>query len=131
MAQNLDNLKPASPEDVVESLAFALQFSGRKRVHNADDIMARIVAKRLFEQLALSGFVIMTGPPLAPILRLAAPYDGHCARAMHDRRRDGGAAHDGSPGALMMHADDAKRGRILARLCGRGRVKGTSRRRPR
>lgn len=65
MAQNLDNLKPASADDIVESLAFALQFSGRKRVHNADDIMARVVAKRLVEHLAMSGYVVMKGPPAA------------------------------------------------------------------
>lgn len=66
MAQNLDNLKPASPEDIVESLAFALRFSGRKRVHDADDTMARVVATRLVEHLASSGYVVMKKPPLEP-----------------------------------------------------------------
>ena len=64
MPPNLDNLKPASPEDIADSLAFALRFSGRKRVHDADDSMARIVARRLVEHLAMSGYVIMKGPPL-------------------------------------------------------------------
>jgi hypothetical protein len=58
MTRNLDDLKPAAAEDIVESLAFALRFSGRKRVHDADETMARIVAKRLFEQLK--------GPPSPP-----------------------------------------------------------------
>jgi len=66
VAQNLDNLKPASSEGIVESLAFALRFSGRKRVDDADDAMARIVAERLFEQLAMSGLVVMKRPPVTP-----------------------------------------------------------------
>ncbi len=39
----LDRLAPADPEDLVGALAFALRYSGRKRVHNADEIMAEIV----------------------------------------------------------------------------------------
>ncbi len=38
-----DKLTPADPRD----LADALRFHGRKRTHNADEIMAEIVAKRL------------------------------------------------------------------------------------
>jgi len=37
---------------LVDALAFALRFQGRKRIHNADEIMAEIVAKRLVEHLA-------------------------------------------------------------------------------
>ena len=40
-------LTPATAEGVADALAFALRFSGRKRVHNADELMAVIVAKRL------------------------------------------------------------------------------------
>ena len=40
-----DKLTPADSSDVVDALAFALRFQGRKRVHNADEIMAEIVAK--------------------------------------------------------------------------------------
>ena len=40
-----DNLTTADSSDVVGALAFALRFQGRKRVHNADEIMAEIVAK--------------------------------------------------------------------------------------
>ena len=36
---------------------------GRKRVHNADEIMAEIVAKRLVEHLERAGFVVMKKPP--------------------------------------------------------------------
>ena len=44
------------------AIAFALHYHGRKRVHNTDDIMAQIVAKRLVEHLERSGFVVMKGP---------------------------------------------------------------------
>ncbi len=55
-------LEPATPEDLIAALAFALRFQGRKRVHNADEIMAEIVAKRLAEHLQRAGFVVMKGP---------------------------------------------------------------------
>jgi hypothetical protein len=42
-----DRLTPATPEDLADTLAFALRFEGRKRKHDAAEIMARIVAKRL------------------------------------------------------------------------------------
>jgi hypothetical protein len=38
-----ERLAPGSPEDLAAALAFALRYSGRKRVHNADEIMAEIV----------------------------------------------------------------------------------------
>jgi hypothetical protein len=58
-----DNLTPASPDDIADTLAFALRFEGRKRTHDADDIMASLVAKRLVKHLERSGFVILTRPP--------------------------------------------------------------------
>jgi len=45
----------ATAEDVADALAFALRFQGRKRVHNADELMSAIVAKRLVEHLERSG----------------------------------------------------------------------------
>jgi len=48
---------------VLAPLAFALCFQGRKRVHNADELMAEIVAKRLVEHLTRAGFVVMKKPP--------------------------------------------------------------------
>jgi hypothetical protein len=59
-----EKLTPADPSDLADALAFALRFQGRKRVHNADEIMAGIVAKRLGEHLERSGFVVMKKPPL-------------------------------------------------------------------
>ncbi len=50
-------LRPASPEEIEQSLSFALRFDGRKRVHHADDAMARITAERLVAHLERSGFV--------------------------------------------------------------------------
>ena len=57
------DLRPATPEDLAEALAFALRYSGRKRVRDSREIMARIVAERLVEHLERSGFVIMKKPP--------------------------------------------------------------------
>ena len=57
-----DKLTRADSSDVADALAFALRFQGRKRVHNADEIMAEIVAKRLVEHLERAGFVVMKRP---------------------------------------------------------------------
>ena len=62
MPKPADRLTPATPEDLAAALAFALRFQGRKRVHNADEIMAEIVAKRLVDHLERAGFVIMKRP---------------------------------------------------------------------
>jgi hypothetical protein len=64
MSDHADALTPATAEDVASALAFALRFSGRKRVHNADELMSSIVAKRLAEYLERSGFVVMKRPPI-------------------------------------------------------------------
>ena len=58
-----DDLKPAIPEDVADALAFALRYSGRKRVHDSAEIMAAIVAKQLVEHLDRCGFVLVRKPP--------------------------------------------------------------------
>ena len=56
-------LRPATAEELAQSLAFALRFDGRKRVHTGDEYMARITADRLIRHLLSSGFVIMKMPP--------------------------------------------------------------------
>jgi hypothetical protein len=56
-------LRPATAEEIAQTLSFALQFEGRKRVHHAADIMARITADRLVRHLARAGFVLMKRPP--------------------------------------------------------------------
>ena len=46
MAEPIEHLTPASPEDLASALAFALRYQARKRIHKADEIMAEIVANR-------------------------------------------------------------------------------------
>ena len=55
-------LRPASAEEIADSIAFALRYEGRKRVNHADDMMARITADRLVRHLRESGFVLMKQP---------------------------------------------------------------------
>jgi hypothetical protein len=60
---DVPHLRPATPDEIADSLSFALQFEGRKRVHQADNAMARITADRLVRHLKRSGFVVMKKPP--------------------------------------------------------------------
>jgi hypothetical protein len=55
-------LRPATVDEITQTLSFALRFRGRKRVHDADDAMGRITAERLIQHLTDSGFVIMKKP---------------------------------------------------------------------
>ncbi len=71
-----DKLTPADPSDLAAALAFALRFQGRKRVHNADEIMSEIVAKRLVDHLERSGFVVMKKPPLGGHSALGRGFKG-------------------------------------------------------
>jgi hypothetical protein len=71
-----DRLTPAAPEDLAEALAFALRFDGRRRKHDAAEMMARIVAKRLVEHLERSGFVVMKKPPTVGAAALGRGYEG-------------------------------------------------------
>ena len=59
------HLRPATADEIADALSFALRYQGRKRVHHADDMMARITAERLIQHLTASGFVVMKGPPRA------------------------------------------------------------------
>ena len=63
MPEQADGLTPATPEDLAGAIAFALRCQGHKRVHNANEIMAEIVAKRLVEYrvIALHGEQIEDG----------------------------------------------------------------------
>jgi hypothetical protein len=56
------SLRPASAEEIEQSLSFALRYDGRKRVRHADDAMARITAERLVAHLLRSGYVLMKRP---------------------------------------------------------------------
>jgi hypothetical protein len=59
MPHNDEKLWPAAQDDLIQAIAHALQFQGRKRIHHADSFMARIAAERLVEYLEASGFVVM------------------------------------------------------------------------
>jgi hypothetical protein len=48
----------SSPHDLADAVAFALRFGGRKRKHDAGEIMAAIVARCLVERLERAGFVV-------------------------------------------------------------------------
>src|SRR5271168_4247796 len=49
------HLRPATADEIADALSFALRYQGRKRVHHADDMMARITAERLIQHLTASG----------------------------------------------------------------------------
>lgn len=71
-----DRLTPATPDELADSLAFALCYSGRKRVHDADQFMARMVAKRLVQYLEGAGFVVMKKPPAVGAAALGRGFEG-------------------------------------------------------
>ena len=58
-------LRPATDGELQKSISFALCYEGRKRVHHADDMMARITAERLVRHLERSGYVLMKRPDAA------------------------------------------------------------------
>ena len=55
-------LRPATPDEVDGVLSYGLQFKGKRRVHTADDVMARVTAERLREIMEQSGMVVMKRP---------------------------------------------------------------------
>jgi hypothetical protein len=69
-------LRPATADEIADALSFALRYQGRKRVHRADDAMARITAERLVQHLEASGFVLMKGPPRGALTTARMPSRG-------------------------------------------------------
>lgn len=53
-----------------------MRFQGRKRVHNANEIMAEIVAKRLVEHMGRAGFVVMKRAPIGSGAALGRGFEG-------------------------------------------------------
>jgi hypothetical protein len=51
-------LRPATRDELAQSVSFALRFNGRKREPGADEIMANITAERLIEHLERPGYVV-------------------------------------------------------------------------
>lgn len=60
------DLHPADPREIADALMHALRFDGRRRVHDADELMAQLVAERLVAHLQRCGFRLMRadGAPL-------------------------------------------------------------------
>jgi hypothetical protein len=59
-----EKLTPADASDIADSVAFALRWSGKKRVHDSDKLMAAIAAKHIVAHLDRCGFVVMKRPPI-------------------------------------------------------------------
>ena len=76
MPEASDKLTPATAEDLVGALAFALRFEGRKRTHSADEIMAEIVARRLVDHLERAGFVVMKRPSISGGAAIGRWFEG-------------------------------------------------------
>ena len=57
-----DKLTPAGPNDLVDAIAFALIFRGRKRVHDSDSFTAKIAVDRIRRHLEDAGYVVMKKP---------------------------------------------------------------------
>ncbi len=58
-------LRPATPDELEQTLAHALRFNGRRQFKLSGESMARITASHLAEALRLSGLVVTKQPPLA------------------------------------------------------------------
>ncbi len=56
-------LRPADPDALRQSLAFALMFDGKRRWRMADDLTARVTADHLVRYLEMAGYVVMKRPP--------------------------------------------------------------------
>jgi len=59
-----DRLTLANPAEVADALAFALAHVGRKRVHDAGEFIAAIVAADIVDALDRAGLVVMQRPPI-------------------------------------------------------------------
>ena len=55
-------LRPATEQEVVEALSFALRFDGRRPFAQASSLMARITAEHLARHLARCGFELVKRP---------------------------------------------------------------------
>jgi hypothetical protein len=91
-------LRPATRDELTQSLSFALRFNGRKRVHNADEIMANITAQRLVEHLERSGCIVLCKLP-APNHSTRAhppPIDGSGGGEQQRRQLDGSSGNAAS-----------------------------------
>ena len=58
-------LTPASPDDLTQAIAHALQFDGRKQFKVSGEMMAKITAAHLVECLRQAGYVVARWPAAA------------------------------------------------------------------
>lgn len=57
-------LRPATPDELIQTIAYGLQFNERGKSHrHAGGYMAQIAAEVLARHLEQSGFVVMERPP--------------------------------------------------------------------
>jgi hypothetical protein len=56
-------LRPATTDEVVFALAYALRFHEGRRVRDAERMAAQLAAERLVQHLELSGYIVMKKPP--------------------------------------------------------------------
>ncbi len=56
------NLSPATRDDLLGALSYALRFNGRKRFLGGTELLAQITAEHLIEHLERAGFVVMKKP---------------------------------------------------------------------
>src|SRR5690242_9333478 len=78
---------PADSPDIADALA--LLYDSYRRVHHADDAMARITAERLIQHLARPGAVLMrTEPAAAPPTAIMSSSRSSC-RKVRMRRLNG------------------------------------------
>jgi hypothetical protein len=69
-------MRQASSDEIADTLSFALIHEGKRRVRDAERMMALITAQRLVRHLERSGFVVMKKPTAAaPSTSAMTPSD--------------------------------------------------------
>ena len=68
-----EKFTPADPHDIADSVAFALLFTGKKRIHDSDRLMAAIAAKHIVAHLDRCGYVVLKKPPIGGSAPLNPP----------------------------------------------------------
>jgi len=75
MTDPAERLTPADPRDLADAIAFALRYSGGRRVRDADEVVATIAARRIVEHLRGARYLVTKRPLTERAVRreLAAP----------------------------------------------------------
>jgi hypothetical protein len=73
MTDDASRFKPVAPEDLAYSISFALRFSGKKRFHNGDQLVADITADHIVRYLDRCGYVLMKRPTMGGSAPLNPP----------------------------------------------------------